>query len=113
MKLDYRYLLLAIFLTGCSLFTTPPIDTFNKQVAAFEISYGVLLDKALLHKREGRLSAETKLKLDEIVKNIEVTMNAINASMKIGDITSAETQLELATSTLDLLRSTLAAQEDK
>ena len=111
-KVNYIGLyVLLITLTGCSMFATAPIDTFNKQVAAFEISYGVLLDKANLYKKEGRFSPEGKLRMDEAIKTTELTLNAVNAAMVIGDITSAETQLEMASKALELIRAGLVEAE--
>ena len=113
-KVNYAWMyLLLLNFTGCSMFATAPIDTFNKQVAAFEISYGVLLDKANLYKKEGRFTPEAKLKMDEAIKTTELTLNAVHAAMVIGDITSAGTQLGMASKALELIRAGLVEAEDK
>jgi hypothetical protein len=103
----YLFLLLLAF-TAC---VSQPVDTYNKKIAAFEISYNEALKTALVYLNDPTISEDKKIKIKEAVSNVSNLRSTMQIAESIGDISKAENQLQLAQKSLLILRQ--LAQEGK
>ena len=95
-------------LVGCA---TAPIDTVGKRFAAFEIAYAEVNATATRLLVEGRLSAESAAKLDQLFKDTDkLRLVAYEVRYNQGD-EAANQQLQLLNAALLSLRAILAEAE--
>lgn len=101
--------IVSILLFGC--IASLPIDTVNKQIAAFEISYKQVLTTALLWMKEGRLVGDEKAIVQARLKEIQIMRAAMYAARDIGDLSTASGQLKASNSALKLIRDYISKKE--
>jgi hypothetical protein len=101
---------LIVFMFGCA---SLPIDTLNKRIAVFEISYGevlVTVDRWIVEKR---LVNEDKAKVQAMIKEVQVARTAMYIAKDAGEIANAQDNLTAANIILSKLRDYVATQEAK
>lgn len=111
MKLLGARLMLAgimIFINGC---TTLPVDTINKKIAVFELTYNQILTTVKTWNDEGRLLDSQKSFIKERVKEISNARSALFIAKNLGDLDTAQGRLNAANVSLNLLREFIKQQE--
>jgi len=110
MKLMYfNYLFLALLLTGCASMLSPESNT--ERLAYMEISYGVILDKATMYRKEGRLSQE---QIDSMNKAFDIYENARDTAriaISIGTQQEFDTSTQAMVAALTTVRAFLTEIE--
>lgn len=101
-------ILMLLIVAGCA--ATPPVDTYNKQRAAFEITYQELLLTALSLRQDGLIDASAMSVISETIDKIEIARSAADAAEKVGDLTQATDRLRLAQTLLYTLSDFLKKQ---
>ena len=101
-------MLCSLILTACA---NMPLDTLNKRIAAFELTYEQALTTLGLWIKENRLSADNKAKAQQLVKQISEARAAIYIAKGLKDLSKAQNQLNVANASLKILRDILAAKE--
>lgn len=76
----------SLFLLTACMSMGPPPETLNQRLAMVQISYGVLLDKAILYHKEGRLSESQQEKLTGLFNDIELAIQSSRAAIDLADI---------------------------
>lgn len=99
---------LAIALSACALFHTPP-ETNTERLAAAEIAYQEILSTAIVWRQEGRLSSSDIRKFNDAFDAYETARNAARAALLIGDDVKAAAAVGKTSSALAALR-TLARE---
>ena len=100
--------LLCVLLFSCA---TLPIDTLNKKLAAFEITYGQVLESVGAWINDGTLSGENKKKVQVLIQQISEARAAVYMAKGINDLRKAESQLSAAQRSILLLRQLLEARD--
>lgn len=95
-------LVATLFVAACA--STPPVDTLNKKLAAFEVSYEEVLDRAATLKGEDRLSEATVEDLTRVFDRIDQVRSAAYSALENGDQEKAEDRLERARELLSAAR---------
>ena len=106
----FLILLCTVLLNGCS---NLPIDTLNKRIAAFEITYNETLKTVLLYLKEDRFSEHDKQLVQEAVRDTSTARAAMYIAKGIGDLETAQGQLLAAQSALQFMRDYLTRAEGK
>ena len=106
-----RFFIFVVSLVLISCSSMPALDTLNKRVAAFEISFQEIVKVVILYKEEGRLSENDFLKAKGLVNEINETMVLVNSLKSIDDLVGAETNLQRANALLGTLRNYLREKE--
>ena len=109
MKNHLLFILCAMTIMACA---TLPMDTLNKRLGAFEITYGQVLITLNQWIEEKRLDPEQKLKAQELVKKISAARTSIYIAKGVNDLTKAQTQLNAASTLLTALREMLVVKEN-
>jgi outer membrane biogenesis lipoprotein LolB len=102
-------ILVALVLGACA--STPPADTLHKQAAVFEVSYRNVLEKATLWREEGRLSETAVQRLGETFDRIDQARRVMYAALDAGNLSEAESQLDVARESLAIARDILIELE--
>lgn len=102
------YIICAFTIISCA---NMPLDTLNKRLAAFEITYKEVLTTVGKWMHEGRLSTEQKIKVQDMVRKISQARTAIYIAKGLNDMNKAQNQLNTANTTLNVLRELLAAKD--
>lgn len=108
LKLAVLFLSTALMAAGCG---TLPIDTLNKRIAAFEISYEQVLLTVDRWIDEGRLVGDAKKKIQDQIREARLARLAIYIAKESGDFTTAQGKLTAATAALQIIRDHIANQE--
>lgn len=88
-------------LTSCAAIL--PVDTLNKRMTAFEITYQETLKTAINLRDQGYLDVQAQDAIDQIVTNIETVRGAAYSAIALGNTEVAESKLGLAASMLSML----------
>lgn len=102
---------LLLFLTSCV--STPPPETMNQRLAMMQVSYGVLLDKAILYKKEGRISADQSKRLSQNFNDIEQGLTLARQALSLGNELNFNDQSSLVLNSMALLRELLTNAEGR
>ncbi len=94
-------------LSACATMGPPP-ETMNERLAMLQISYGVLLDKAVLYKQEGRLNAQQSTDLTDLFDNIEQAITVAQTAISLKDPLNFNNQSAVVLNALTLIRAVLA-----
>jgi aspartate-semialdehyde dehydrogenase len=97
-----------VMLYGCN---TLPIDTLNKRIAVFEVSYEQVLVTIDRWIDEQRLVGAEKETVKEHVRNMYKTRLAMYVAIKSGDLSTAEGRLQTSMTTLELVRQVIIDNE--
>lgn len=100
--------IIMIVLAGCAGL---PVDTLNKRLAVFEIGYQQTLTTLQTWVDEGRLTGDTKKKIQDHVRDMENALAALYAAKAMGDLDTVDGQLRAAQASLQLVRDYITAQE--
>ena len=92
---------------------TLPLDTMNKKLAAFEITYNEMLGTVGKWIDENRLNSEQKAQVKNMIKQISEARAAVYMAKGIVNVKDMQTNLNAANKALALLRELIAAQEQK
>lgn len=98
------------FFAGCA---SLPIDTLNKRIAAFEITYGETLKVIDLWIQEGRLTGTDKTAMQANVKAASEARAAMYIAKGVGDLESAQGKLNAASASLKLIRDYITRNEQR
>jgi len=90
----------------------PALDTMNKRMAAFEITYSNLLQKISLYHQEGRINKATGIKLKETLKTIDQARTVAHTAINQNNETGFNDSMSIMTITLESLRTILVEIED-
>lgn len=101
------YILIAFSLMACP--AMEPIDTYNKKVAAFEITYNETLKTAKLYLNSVSVPESKKDSIRAAISSTAQARAAMQVAQSLGDISEAQTQLQVAQKALTVLRE-LAAE---
>lgn len=101
-------LILSLSILSCA---TQPIDTVNKQIAAFEVSYKHALKTIQLWISEGRLVGVAKTDMQERIKEIEIARAAMYIAKGSGDLKTTSGQLSAANAALGAVRNYIVSKE--
>ena len=107
----YNLSFLLIFLSGCALFSTPELDTLNKQIAAVETGYTVLLKKVLLWQKDGLINKADQENIVKFMDSIDTSLDAVYVAKGLGELANAENQLKLALTALEQFRAYALSKE--
>lgn len=109
MKVDIRYcwLFFVLLLVGCM---SLPIDTLNKQIAVFEVSYAKNLSKIDNWINEKRFTASEIEKIQEFVRDMRNARAAMYVALNANDIVTAQGKLGAASASLQLIRNYLVKE---
>jgi len=98
-------------LQGCA--TTAPIDTYNKKVAAFEITYNEALKTAKLWLDSSTTPQPIKDSIKAAISDIRDARTAMEFAEGAGDLRTAEGQLKTAQSALRVLRKIVETKQNE
>ena len=101
--------ILALLLAGCASMPSP--ETNNERLALLEVTYGTLLDKALLYKSEGRFTDEQKADVSKALHSIDDSIELATAALLIADQGAFDSSTQAINTGLILLRKYLAGAE--
>lgn len=93
-----------VFAAMFSSCATMDLDTLNKRIAAFEISYQEVLKTIILYKNENRFTADEWSEIQDRVSEVSFARGAMKAAIKIDDYDTASKNLALASNMLNILR---------
>jgi len=102
-------LIVALVMSACA---TVPVDTLEKRVALFEVSYGEVLKTIQLYKKENRFSDATWKEIQNTVRQVSAARTVMKTSLEIGDIETTSNTLALASQLLTSLRSYYVTTEE-
>lgn len=92
---------LVVFLAGCAGLQ---IDTMNKRLAAFEVSYSETLKAVERVYNEGRLSQSDALAVADGIEEIEKARVVMYAALAAGDVAASGDALTMAIEALTVMR---------
>ena len=105
MKINYfQFYFFALLLTFSISCGTLPIDTYNKKVAAFEISYNEALKTAERYLNSATVPGVRKDEIRNAIKTTAQARNAMKLAEQAGNFQDAEAQLNAAQAALLILR---------
>ena len=107
----YNLSFLLIFLSGCALFSTPELKTINDKIAFVEIGYTEILKTATLYREAGLLTDSEIAQVTSFITETRKALDIIYIARDTGDLTTAETQLQVLSSSLEMLRKYLINKE--
>ena len=98
-----------MMLGACASMPAP--ETMNQRMALIQISYITLLDKAVLYRREGRISPSQEARLTEAFDDIERAIAIATEAIRLGKTGDFNNQSTLILSSLTLIRNVLAESD--
>lgn len=107
---NYIWILL-VLLTGCQSMGAPAPETNKERLAFLELSYGTMLDKALLYKKEGRFDAEQKAAVSDALHDIDLSIEAAHIAVTALDDGAFDTSAQAINTGMVLLRKLLVEAE--
>jgi hypothetical protein len=107
--MKFIYSLLCCLLIGCA--SVLPVDTPEKQLAAFEISFQEVVKTVILYRREGRISDVELIDVKLRVNEINTTLNLAYRLLSGGDYVGTENALIKVQNMLSVLRNLLLEKE--
>ena len=110
-KHSYNIVFLVFLLSSCSLFSTPPADTLNKQIALVELGYIQALRTVKEYQSIGLVTPDDQKHIDNFIDSMSSSLDAVYLAKGLGDISTAEGQLKIAITALDSLKQYLIAEE--
>ena len=102
-------LCLLVFLVSCA---SQPVDTLNKRLSVFEITYIETLKKIKLWIDEGNLSTDQVVSIKKSVNDMADARQALYLAKSVGDIATVEGQLKIANVSMQLLRDYIANKKE-
>lgn len=106
-----RYLLITILFVLTSCAAVPILDTINKRMAAFEVSFQETVKLVILYRQEGRFTESEffaiKNRINEVNNILSVTYGLIDS----GNIVEADKSLSSAKTVLQIVRRVLLEKE--
>ena len=97
----YSVFVMVFLLSSCAMFSN--VDTLNKRMALFEVSYEQILLTVDLWIKDGRLIGDKKAIVQRYIKDIYKTRLAMYVALNLGDTASAEEKLKTSLMGLDLV----------
>lgn len=107
----YPIVMALLFALGLASCASLPLDTINKRIAAFEITYGETLKTVQLWISEGRIASADLVAVQRNIKAISKARQAMYIAKGVGDIKSVQGKLNAANAALQLVRNYLTANE--
>ena len=111
MKHIYSIVMALLFALGLANCASLPLDTLNKRIAAFEVTYGEILKTVQVWIDEGRLTGSGLDSVKANIKAVSQARAAMYVAKGVGDIKSAQGQLNAASAALQLVRDYLTRNE--
>ena len=112
-KHSFHILVLILFITGCQSMGAPAPETNKERLAFLELSFGTMLDKALLYKKEGRFTATQKEDVSEILHDIDLSLDAANIALTTLDQGAFDSSTKAINTGMVLLRKLLVEAESQ
>ena len=104
---------LMVLMVGCQSMGAPAPETNKERLAFLELSFGTMLDKALLYKKEGRFTAAQKEDVSEALHDIDLSIEAAHIAVTALDDGAFDTSAQAINTGMVLLRKLLTEAESQ
>lgn len=101
-KIYFTFIVMLFLLVACA--STPTLETLNRRVALFEVSYEQALLTVDRWIEDGRLNGDKKQRVQRYIKDIYKTRLSMYVALKAGGLDKAMDNLNTSLIALDLVR---------